>query len=1719
MDTNQRTANNYQINTFTKGMNSDTSYDMIGADQYLFGQNIRITNNTLLFGNLDSNNTEMVVAPVPVGDVLESPSTNTTYIGHVGKILAVDSIGDIGVVIVKLNNTSSTNNHWELWKITKKVEENQTTGIEEVKLLKTKIYTSAEEVDNDVDRFSTTMIRETEGVVKLYIADGKHPMTMLFIENSDFENGVYNYYYNINDDRYLSSNSYFPVDRPTLSKISGSLKTQQVQYTYRYYCRYGASSRLCPLTNKIQIVGTNRTIETGMAEDTLTDIGMQLRIPVTNEAQSLFQYIQIFRISFIKPGQVPQINLICDKKLVTNQGYFTFDDTGVQELQQYSLEEFSALQEQTLIPEVLEQNQNYMFIANTKDSTTIDDSLLSGYSASLSFVTCDVQLDNNSNSYDNIPVPGQYGFVNIKDVNGQNEIYSLFQYFTDCGVDVMTTFTNDDIDEWRVFPFYGVIDDDIEDSGTTNNSSQLYLFYSTKLQKFVFWDISNYEYYSAASDSRFAGQLSAINNSDWCTALHNQDYPGRYTPNLNKLFRVEHGILINDPIGERTFDQGGNSIYSIIPPTFPGSLSYDNIFVSSLLRSLRYGQEKYQYGIVYYDKYGNHSDVQPLTFPGGTSGTPNTSAFSTENGKTIAKSLGLNVDVTIGSNPDIVGFQLVRSERSFDYVKNIVQVALSRPMRQGKYMQETYRTPYYPNIYLSSQFFYTYYGSKTAHKYGPLHSRYTHATYYPGYSEGVKYLGEKLWGYSNNGSELQYFDNSGTNVENHSLYQIFSPEINIERNNVLSRLSGTNCNLVAIEYAYEDRTLSQSVNSLSYGQVLSYGNYLSYAVNDQSTPVEKTQETFAEYNGMTYTGYCIDLTSTGTQGSVGIIYIPKNSVGKYSEFVKLQDGEWHMIHGDLEFLQYWTSGSGRMFDIVGPQSELENKFVSVEINGNAVEIELVPYAIFDNGIQSSGNECKLCISLEEGSVSVGDCLYSINDNSQSVIQGAPALESDLESGTPIDFVYDGPVHLLQNYVYLSIKQNQIYKKQDKISQNTILKLNTFYDTSFPESVGILHAADVKNPNWDNGFSDIQLGGSGNNLVVKSAIKQYKSYTTSIGGKNYNNWASNGMYDMAASKDEAATQLGSVESGVSRYVFGESTDNSDGRRSECLGWIGPGPVCLLVNTENPGNDSIYRTQIRPSGGDKLGTIIANIQHSVREYDSRLQPYYGFGNFFKIVDDGNGHVSKCVFDGEMYPMFAEFTNLFKTYDFNDKFATIPSGQIVYYIPLESRINTYFDYGCNYRNTQSKNLMLEPGQITGVATQSRPLHQYNMVYSDNDNSIDVFYASPEKKPIVDLPQRICYSQLKTNGENVDSFQIFKPADFIDTDSRYGQVTNLLASDNSIYFWQTGAFGKLSVNERSLVTDNSGETIQLGQGGVLQRVDYMSTKYGMRKQDFCAINTEDAIYWIDILNKAILMCKQNQIVNYGEALNVQNYINSKIILDEPSAQQYTSQRPTIAYDLQTNELLCQAFDQNENTKMKQLVFNTKLGIAQSVYTRQYDDVMYFNNELIAIQIKADVVKSLGFTRINQLQNKTDRTYLSPTILEFSVNSSASQTKVFDNQKVVTLKVDRSGTATENLMPSYLTPEHSQFMDSYFTNKTYSFETDVTTTTNKPVTLTDREGNICYAFPRTTSINQASSFDNETSYGGRMRGKWLRERITDSSPKSDYCISHIITKFRQSYS
>ena len=56
----------------------------------------------------------------------------------------------------------------------------------------------------------------------------------------------------------------------------------------------------------------------------------------------------------------------------------------------------------------------------------------------------------------------------------------------------------------------------------------------------------------------------------------------------------------------------------------------------------------------------------------------------------------------------------------------------------------------------------------------------------------------------------------------------------------------------------------------------------------------------------------------------------------------------------------------------------------------------------------------------------------------------------------------------------------------------------------------------------------------------------------------------------------------------------------------------------------------------------------------------------------------------------------------------------------------------------------------------------------------------------------------------------------------------------------------------------------------------------------------------------------------------------------------------------------------------------------------------------------------------------------------------------------------------------------------------------------------TDREGNIIYNIPRYTDVEE---------FGNRIRGKWMRVDINNTSPTEYFTLSHIITKFRQSYS
>lgn len=264
MDTNRNDGQNYQINAFNKGMNTDTALDAVGEGQYIFGQNIRISNNVLLADNnvrpnIDPNSKEGLVTPITIGQ-----ETTLISLENVDRILATGSIGNVGVVIFRYKaNTDPVQYKWKVYRVVKNYNGLTPTLLYESKSTTTK------------DKFSIVLNKEQENIIKLYIADGDHGIMQLFVEGGTNPNYT-------DDD--LVSGKYFPSDKAIINgTVSGKLKTQQVQYTYRFYKRYGIFSKLAPLTNKIQIINSNRDTEQGNAENTTTTIGISLSIPLNNQ--------------------------------------------------------------------------------------------------------------------------------------------------------------------------------------------------------------------------------------------------------------------------------------------------------------------------------------------------------------------------------------------------------------------------------------------------------------------------------------------------------------------------------------------------------------------------------------------------------------------------------------------------------------------------------------------------------------------------------------------------------------------------------------------------------------------------------------------------------------------------------------------------------------------------------------------------------------------------------------------------------------------------------------------------------------------------------------------------------------------------------------------------------------------------------------------------------------------------------------------------------------------------------------------------------------------------------------------------------------------------------------------------------------------------------------------------------------------------------------------
>lgn len=659
--------------------------------------------------------------------------------------------------------------------------------------------------------------------------------------------------------------------------------------------------------------------------------------------------------------------------------------------------------------------------------------------------------------------------------------------------------------------------------------------------------------------------------------------------------------------------------------------------------------------------------------------------------------------------------------------------------------------------------------------------------------------------------------------------------------------------------------------------------------------------------------------------------------------------------------------------------------------------------------------------------------------------------------------------------------------------STVQKANYIQDFQFIDQI-----------KWDQAFKR-NFNKEGDE---QASSKAYTNYAISAGGALFTNMVTGGICNDTNSN---------IFNAFGNYNGAFRFDNTGnyGKKNACFG---TGGKCLLLScqykekgtagaisyyypengnyydslkqedyqTDNTEVGEIYKI-VRPT---LLGTYLTNLRQQITPYGgysftNRLTNiYYGDGNYFESKDKWN-----TVFDGDCHVETFEYTSMHKVYGaYKEKNSlNFPNTHMITYsIPTESNIWCKFQHGwtfsSNARDNYASFIQSEPCEITEAYVQKEPEYVYNSVYSVQNTSIPLA-AYDDLNPQdynKTIDTRVYYSDLKQNDEIIDSWCKFRSSNFIDVDQEYGPITDVCTFKNVLTFFQEQSFGVLSVNDRSVATDNSGQNIVLGTGGVLDRYDYYSNTYGMHKQQFCTTCTTGGLYWFDSHNNVICLFDGQSVVQLSKKCKVQNLLN-KYKKDDNFKVFYNNRYNEVVFNVLSDDM--------------QIVYNEMLGKFTSILTIPFDgSIQFFNGEYLVK--KNDTVCIYQYDYLDRSPKSTTQKLLS-SYVKYVVAQQPLVTKVFDNQEIVTY---------ENLQ---LQKTISDKYDYFSKNHKYIWQTEsqkIESNLKDQITL--RENNHRFAIPRADGL-----------FGNRARGKVMICSIEDIKPNPAMAIQYIITKYRQSWS
>lgn len=446
-----------------------------------------------------------------------------------------------------------------------------------------------------------------------------------------------------------------------------------------------------------------------------------------------------------------------------------------------------------------------------------------------------------------------------------------------------------------------------------------------------------------------------------------------------------------------------------------------------------------------------------------------------------------------------------------------------------------------------------------------------------------------------------------------------------------------------------------------------------------------------------------------------------------------------------------------------------------------------------------------------------------------------------------------------------------------------------------------------------------------------------------------------------------------------------------------------------------------------------------------------------------------------------------------------------QILMYIPVESSINNFLVLTKPLSYMNNPELMppssgIQETQEAGIRMfpnnyplDLKDLYRYNSVYSQ-----EAVYPEFYSDPSIRLFQfkndvKIKASDKKLNGELIDSWSKFRPNNFIEVDASHGEITDLRTFANKLYYWQPKAFGILSVNDRSLVSDNNLGELVLGTGGILDRYDYLSDRLGASNFRHVALG-EGSIIWYDKIN--------HQLLEFSDRLK---YLDIESGIKTEINNLPRTDNVLVFVDKKNREILF-SFPDN-----KCLVFNQKTQRFYGYYT--YTPSLIFNgyedNTLYSID------SNIGHRIYQHDSTSVDRANFygnnNPSELLLIANDDFDSTKVFDNILFTSKSLEVIGNSTiTNFRNTF---NNIQFYNDHQNTGEYTIVTD-TPTSNLEIEAERREREWRINIPRNivsesiendVDIFNENNLDRNRQFKERMRSNYLNIRLVHSNENGNY--------------